>query len=48
MKTRLIMLVLAACLMASSAAGFANGSLGFADGYDAGLGDPVGFADGYD
>ena len=48
MKTRLIMLVLAACLMVSSAAGFSSGTLGFADGYDAGLGDLIGFADGYD
>ena len=47
MKTRLIMLVLAACLMVSSAAGFSS-TFGFADGYDSMLGDPVGMADGYD
>ena len=45
MKSRLVMLVLAACLMVSAATGF-MGTVGFSDGPD-GFDGLVGFSDGY-
>ena len=47
MKTRLVMLVLAASLMVSSASGFLGGTFGFSDGPDS-IGDLVGMSDGPD